>query len=66
MSIRGDLVYNSRSGEIIGFVNPRTWNFEKVCTVVIWDFLYKGLNFFNRDGGASLPPRTKWIVPYID
>ena len=30
MSVRGDLVYDKRSGEIVGFVNPQTWTFKKV------------------------------------
>ena len=30
MSVRGDLVYDKRGGEIIGFVNPETWSFKQV------------------------------------
>ena len=30
MSVRGDLVYDRRGGELIGFTNPQTWKFGKV------------------------------------
>ena len=32
MSIREDLVYDRRGGDIIGFINPKTWNFKKVSS----------------------------------
>jgi len=30
MSVREDLVYDRRGGEIVGFISPETWNFKKV------------------------------------
>ena len=35
MSVRHDLVYDRRSNQMIGFINPDAWSFEKVspCTV---------------------------------
>jgi len=29
MTIRSDIVYDKRSDNIIGFVNPQSWNFEE-------------------------------------
>ena len=40
MSIRGDLVYDHRGGQLIGFTNPNEWNLHQVvcnnCIIIYY------------------------------
>ena len=43
MTVRGDLVYEHRGGEIVGFINPQTWNFKKVNSLYTswqWEIMF--------------------------
>ncbi|XP_062585102.1 uncharacterized protein LOC134246755 [Saccostrea cucullata] len=62
MKVKADLVYDKRSGQIIGFTNPETWTFNedevsKIATHVLV-FMVVGINSHIKMSIGHFPTRT--------
>ena len=60
MTVRGDLVYDHRGGEIVGFVNPETWNFKKVITLHLNTASNLPQQYEPRNKHACEAPGSPW------